>query len=113
VRFAVWVWSTRATSKSVTVTVTLGHVRHVTAPHFTVCPSADKARCVIGTLPKGQADELQAASWVRATAASGEQIQLTASATGKDARAYQASGSVEVTSATPTTSVSIKQRKSI
>jgi hypothetical protein len=79
----------------------------VTAPHFTVCPSAGKATCTIGTLAKGQADELQAESWVRASATGGEQIELTASALGKDAGSYKASGSVEVITSTPTTSTSI------
>jgi hypothetical protein len=106
--YVIWVWSTRAASKDVTVSVRIASVRHVDGPHFTVCPSSGASACKIGTLPTGQADELQAASWVRRAAVNGEQIDLTASASGKNTDSYAASGSVVVTAAakTPASSTS-------
>jgi hypothetical protein len=98
--FVVWVWSTHGTSKAVTIALRVAHVRHVNAPHFTVCPGSGTSTCGIGTLPPGQADELQAAAWVQSAAVSGEQVELTATASGKSTRSYAASGAVVVTLAT-------------
>jgi hypothetical protein len=99
--FAIWVWSTRADSKSVTVDVHIAHASHVGAPQFSVCPSSGTASCGIGTLPAGQADELQATAAVQKSASNGEQVKLTATASAKGARSFDASGSVLVTAATP------------
>jgi hypothetical protein len=108
-RFAVWVWSTKATSKSVSVSVRIGSARHVKAAHFTVCPGSSSSVCGIGTLPTGQADELQATAFVQGSAVNGEQVQLTATASGKSAHSFGSSGSVQVSkpaspTPTPTTS---------
>jgi hypothetical protein len=105
--FVVWVWSTKGTSKAVTVGLRIAKARHVKAPHFTVCPSSTSGTCSIGTLPAGQADELQATAFVQKAATAGEQVQLTATASGSRARSDDAAGSVVVTAAaspTPTTS---------
>jgi hypothetical protein len=99
--YAIWVWSRNGASKDVTVGVRIASVRNVDGPHFSVCPSASDAVCSIGTLPNGQADELQATSWVRGSAVSGEQVDLTATASGSNAGSYAASGTVVVTAVTP------------
>jgi hypothetical protein len=85
-------------------------VRHVKAPHFTVCPHSTSSACPIGSLPAGQADELQATAWVQHSAVNGEQVQLTATARGTATHSYHASGSVVVAggaSPTPTPSTSL------
>lgn len=107
--FVIWVWSTKATAKGVTVALHVAQARHVLAPHFTVCPSSTTASCAIGTLPTGQADELRGAAFVQKAARAGEQVELAATASGTSAKSYNAQGSVVVTTApspTPTTSSS-------
>lgn len=100
--FAIWVWSTHGDSKSVTVDIHIGSAKHVDAPRFTVCPSSGTAACGIGTLPAGQADELQATAAVQSSAVNGEQVDLSAAASGKGSHSFTASGSVVVTATTPT-----------
>jgi hypothetical protein len=105
--FVVWIWSTKGTSKDVSVKLRIAQARHVLAPHFTVCPSASNGTCSIGNLPAGQADELQAAAFVQKAAKKGERVQLTATASGTGAKSDGADGSVVVTKApapTPTPS---------
>jgi hypothetical protein len=97
--FAIWVWSTDGTSKSVTVHIRIAAVKHVRAPHFTVCPSSGSATCGIGTLPPGQADELQATAAVGTAATNGEQVQLAATASGTATHSFTGSGSISVTTA--------------
>lgn len=108
-RFAIWVWSTHGTSSAVSVSVRISHVRHVKSPHFTVCPHSASSVCSIGSLPAGRADELQAEAFVQSSAVNGEQVQLTATASGTSAHSFGSSGSVQVARApsptpTPTTS---------
>ena len=113
--YAIWVWSTHGTSRGVAVNVHIGYARDVNSPHFTVCPSSGGSDCSLGTLAAGRADELQATSMVRSAASSGEMIQLTAAATGRNAHSYNASGSIEVVTPghtphptpTPTTTVTL------
>jgi hypothetical protein len=114
--YAIWVWSTGGTSKAVSVSVSLAYARHVNSPAFTVCPGGGSSSCSLGTLPTGRADELQAAAWVGPKAAGGEQVALTARASGSNAGSYNASGSVAVvtaskqkdpTSPAPTTTVTL------
>ena len=100
--YAVWVWSTHGTSHGVTVSIRIGYARHVDAPHFTVCPNSGGSTCSLGALAAGRADELQATSYVQGAASSGEQIELTAAASGRNARSYNASGSIEVVRASTT-----------
>jgi hypothetical protein len=99
VSYAVWVWSTHGTSKGVAVSVRIAFARHVNDPRFTVCPSSGGSTCSIGSLPAGRADELQARTWVDRHATGGEQVQLTATASGSNASSYDASGTVEVVTA--------------
>ncbi len=82
----------------------IGFARHVDAPHFTVCPNSGGSTCSLGAVAPGQADELQATSYVHRSAASGEQIELTAAASGRNTLSYNASGTIEVvwTSTSPT-----------
>jgi hypothetical protein len=98
--YAIWVWSTHGTSHGVSISVRIGFARHVDAPHFTVCPNSSGSTCSLGALAAGRADELQATSYVHGPAASGEQIELTAAASGRNARSYNASGTIEVVWAT-------------
>jgi hypothetical protein len=94
--YAIWVWSTHGTSHGVAISVRIGFARHVDAPHFTVCPNSGGSTCSLGALAAGRADELQATSYVHGPAASGEQIELTAAASGRNALSYNASGTIEV-----------------
>ena len=100
--YVIWVWSTHGTSRGVSVRVDTGFARHVDAPHFTVCPNSGGSTCSLGELTAGRADELQAASRVQRSAASGEQILLKASASGRNARSFNASGTIEVVTASTT-----------
>lgn len=97
--YAVWVWSTHGTSRHVAVSVRVAFARNVDQPRFTVCPGSGGSTCPIGTLPAGRADELQARTWVSRQATGGEQVQLTATASGDNASSYDASGTVEVVTA--------------
>jgi hypothetical protein len=108
VSYAIWVWSTHGTSKHVAVSVRTAFARHVDPPRFTVCPGSGGSTCSVGALPAGRADELQARSWVAREATGGEQVQLTATASGANASSYDASGTVEVVTApkSPTTHTS-------
>lgn len=97
----VWVWSTHASTKQVTVSAAIGQVKGADAPRFSVCPDAAGATCTLGNLPQGQADELQARVAVRKDAKLGDHVTLTAKATAKDAASFGASGSVEVIARKP------------
>ena len=74
----------------------IGFARHVDAPHFTVCPNSGGSTCSLGAVAAGQADELQATSYVHRAATSGEQIELTAAASGRNTLSYNASGTIQV-----------------
>jgi hypothetical protein len=89
--FAVWVWSTQAESKAVSVSAQVAFAEHLGAPRFTVCPETKGTTCKLGNLPTGQADELQVAVKVGAKAAEGEQVELTAKATAKGAHSFSGS----------------------
>lgn len=74
----------------------IGFARHVDAPHFTVCPNSGGSTCSLGAVAAGRADELQATSYVHRAATSGEQIELTAAASGRNTHSYNASGTIQV-----------------
>ncbi len=76
-----------------------GHVAHVSAARFTVCPAASGSVCTIGALPTGQADELQAAVKVASAASPGAKVTLTATATGTHASSFHASATMAITAA--------------
>jgi hypothetical protein len=99
--FAIWVWSAKAPSLGVNVTIKVALAAYVGALRFTVCPVIDGTTCKLGNLPTGQADELQVRVRVGAKAAPGEQVQLTAKATAKGAKSF-AGSATDVVIALPT-----------
>jgi hypothetical protein len=74
---------------------------YIDAPKFKVCPVARGTTCKVGNLPLGQADELQATVQVRAKAALGEQVQISAKASAAGARSFSGSAT-DVVVANPT-----------
>jgi hypothetical protein len=106
--FAVWVWTSKAASRGVTVTLSVASAEYLGTPAFSVCPLADGKTCKLGNLPTGQADELEAGVPVKAKAAVGEQVDLTAKATGKGAKSFNASAT-DVVVASPPASTSTPQ----
>jgi hypothetical protein len=101
--FAVWVWSDKATSHNVKVSVHVAYALYVGAPHFTVCPTASGRTCKLGNVPAGTVDELQVAAKVGAKAALGEQVQLNARATATKALSFENSATDVVVVAPPPT----------
>ncbi len=102
--FVIWVWSSKAASRGVTVTASVASALDLGKPSFSVCPVADGKTCKLGTMPTGQADELEAGVPVKAKAALGEQVQLTAKATAKGSKSFsQSATDVVVVSPPPTT----------
>jgi hypothetical protein len=97
--YVIWVWSTRASTKGVTVDAAIGHVKGTAAPRFSVCPNSSGASCALGTLPRGQADELQAKVKVRKAAHPGRDVTLTATAKATGAVSFSAGGSFKIVSA--------------
>lgn len=98
--FAVWVWSTKATGRAVTVKVSVAAATGVHAPAFTVCPAPSRATCKMGNVPTGQADELQVAVRVGKQAVLGEQVQLTAKVSATKAKGFTGSATDVVAAAT-------------
>jgi hypothetical protein len=102
--FVIWVWSAKASSRGVTVTLSVAAALDLGKPGFSVCPVADGKTCKLGNMPTGQADELEAGVPVKAKAALGEQVELTAKATAKGAKSFNGSATdVVVTSPAPAT----------
>jgi hypothetical protein len=97
--YVIWVWSTRASSRQVTVSAADGHVKGTGAVRFSVCPRATGATCALGDLPRGQADELQAEVKIWKSAQPGHHVTLTAKATATGAVSFSASGSFKIVSA--------------
>jgi hypothetical protein len=97
--YAIWVWTTAAAATNVSVSAVVGHLAHVSAAKFTVCPAAKGTACKVGNLPVGQADELQASVRVARSAAVGKKITLTATATGKSAASFHAAASLLIAAA--------------
>jgi hypothetical protein len=98
--FAVWVWSAKAPSDDVSVSVGVAYAMYVKDPSFTVCPDASGHTCKLGDMPAGEADELQVQVPVGAQAALGEQVQLTAKATASTS-SFSGSATDVVVAATP------------
>jgi hypothetical protein len=101
----IWVWTTKAASKGVSVKATMASARYIGQPKFTVCPLATGTTCKIGSLPLGQADELQATVAVQARASVGEHVKITAKASAAGAASF-AGSATEVVQARPTSSPS-------
>jgi hypothetical protein len=97
--YVIWVWSTHGSTKRVTVSAAIRHIKGTGTLRFSVCPHASGTTCALGNLPSGQADELQARVAVRKDARRGDHLTLTAKATAKDAASFSASGSVKIISA--------------
>jgi hypothetical protein len=96
--FVIWVWSTKAESKGVTVTAAVASSLYIGGPAFSVCPDADGKTCKVGDVPVGQADELQATVKVHAQAALGEQVQISATAKADGATPFTGSATDVVVS---------------
>ncbi len=96
--YVIWVWTTRAAAKKVTVNAAIRHVKGVGTARFTVCPSRHGSTCALGDLPRGRADELRAQVKVRKAAHSGRHVTLTAKAKAKGATSGSAAGSVKIVS---------------
>jgi hypothetical protein len=97
--YVIWVWSTRASTKNVTVRAAASHVKGIGTARFSVCPNGTGATCALGNLPRGRADELQARVKIRKAAHPGQHVTLTAKATAKGAVSFSASGSFKIVSA--------------
>jgi hypothetical protein len=100
--FVIWIWSTKAASRGVTVKAHIAPALFIDTPKFSICPVASGATCKVGNLPVGQADELQATVQVRPKAALGEQVQISAKASAKGARSFSDSAT-DVVVVNPTT----------
>jgi hypothetical protein len=101
--FVFWLWSTKAASTGASVTAVVAPAQHVGAPEFTVCPAARGATCTVGNLPVGQADELEVAVKVNASAARGEHVRITAKASAAGATSFAASAT-DLVEVSPTSS---------
>ncbi|HEY2076684.1 MAG TPA: hypothetical protein VGH53_10135 [Streptosporangiaceae bacterium] len=100
--FVIWVWSTKATSRAVSVRASTRGGRYVGAPTFTVCPDPKGARCPVGNLPVGQATELRASVPVRSTATVGGHVRISADAIASGARSFSGTASDVVVAANAT-----------
>jgi hypothetical protein len=101
--YAIWVWSTGASSTAATVTVTIGKVSDVESPGFTVCAQAKGDVCTVGDLLTSQSDELVADAHVKDTAAAGEKVTLTATAKATKATSFHADATIDVVAAAAST----------
>jgi hypothetical protein len=97
--FVIWVWSTKATGRAVSVRASTGGGRYVGTPTFTVCPQPSGASCSVGTLPVGQAAELQARVPVGSTARVGGRVLISANVTASGARSFKGTASDVVVAA--------------
>jgi hypothetical protein len=89
--FVIWVWSTKAAAKAVKVKVRVAAATDLGSLSFSVCPNAHGATCKLGSVPLGQVDELEAGLRVGGKATVGEQVELTAAATGTSATSFNSS----------------------
>jgi hypothetical protein len=91
----------------VDVVISVGRAKYVKSPKYTICPAAHGDSCSLGSLPVGQADELQADVKVGHRAALGEQVELIADVAGRKDRSFHASATTLVLApVTPSTSIS-------
>jgi len=97
--FVIWVWSTKAKSRAVSVRASTSGGSYVGEPKFTVCATPNGAKCPVGTLPVGQAAELQASVPVRSTAQVGGHVRISAEATASGARSFEGTASDVVVAA--------------
>ncbi len=95
--YLIWVWSTGAAARGVTVTAATVQVAGVAAPQFTICPTAGGSVCTLGDLPTGQADELAASVTVASSVTPGSEVTLIATVRATQATSDQAEASVIIT----------------
>jgi hypothetical protein len=81
----------------VSVTAQVAYAEYVGSPHFTICPLGSGATCKLGDIPTGQAYELEVGVKVGSKATLGEQVQLTAKASGAQALSFTGSATDLVT----------------
>jgi hypothetical protein len=101
----IWVWTTKAASTGVSVQAQVASAHDIGSPKFTVCPSASGTTCKVGSIPVGQADELQSTVAVKSQATAGEHVRISAKATASGADSFTGSAAdvVVASSATSTT----------
>jgi hypothetical protein len=97
--FVVWVWTTQASARHVTVHAKTNHIKGIGKTRFTICPNPSRATCTLGNLPRGQADELKVRVKVRKAAIPGRHLKLTAKAEAPGAVSFSATGSFKIVSA--------------
>jgi hypothetical protein len=98
--FVIWVWSTKAASRNVSVTAQVAPGSSVGTPTFSICPHSRGTTCSVGTLKVGQADALEATVQVQAGALAGELVELTAEASAAGALGYSCTAT-DVVAMTP------------
>jgi hypothetical protein len=98
--FVIWLWTTKAASRNVSVTAQVAPGSSVGAPSFSICPHSRGTTCSVGALKVGQADALEAAVPVQAGALPGELVELTAQASAARALGYS-STATDVVALTP------------
>lgn len=85
-----------AASSGVSVHASVAAAVGVGAPRYNVCPTFDHATCKVGSLPVGQADELQLLVSVGKSAPSHEQVKLTVKASATKSRSFSSTATVTV-----------------
>jgi outer membrane biosynthesis protein TonB len=94
--YLIWVWTTGAAARGVSVTAATVQVVGVAAPQFTICPTTGGSVCTLGDLATGAADELAATVNVASSVAAGNQVTLIATVRGTQAASDQAEASAIV-----------------
>lgn len=73
--YIIWVWSTAQVKNAVADVAVTG--KAIGTPRFTLCPSAKKTICTLGTMPAKQAFEMIVRTTIGPAATVGEQVTLT------------------------------------
>jgi hypothetical protein len=94
--YAIWVWAAGQASNAAVVQIQAVQAIGVTGPRFTVCPSAGRTSCSVGSLSVYQSDELAASVSVGSQAVGGERLELTATVSAAGASSSSASAVVDV-----------------
>jgi hypothetical protein len=98
----IWVWSTKAAAKGVSVQTKVAAATAIRTPTYVVCPHTRGTTCKVGRLALGQIDELQVKVRVGPHAALGGLVRLTSKVTGDKADSFTGSAS-DLIVAAPTT----------
>jgi hypothetical protein len=97
--FIVWVWSTGATSTSVSVLASVTAASYLSTPSFAICPSASGATCNIASLAVGQVYELLVSVPVSASAPAAATVAFTAQASASNALPSSPAAATEIVAA--------------